>query len=853
MPVVDERQSGGNGGSSEPLTTTTQSFLTEPVSLWTGTIDFSNADIFVAVGAAVDVVPADAEWVIFNLGGEVANQPPVGTSHWIPISQFDGLVVDTAGSAPGSDSQVTLSDFYRATATGTTARRDIAISWTTSRQLLMSSDASSEDLINAQVWTVKGVEAVTSVTGAADPSDATGGSGFGLIEPKADYDVDDVGKFIIENRLLKRIELYHQDGHAKMVGGMATPGTWHLLGDEDEGGGAGAHFRGFHTRSRQISGEVADDFYASRTYGDFEIYSTTPNRWDAYNPFEENSYWDSFTPVGGTAIDIDQNFQVVDTREEAFDTITAAGQAFVVLTTREVIVAASYVAPAAEHTEYRAVLYIPPGIESGGSAGRTKVYYRESATERLGALTDLDSTYTSGYARLAFNTAADEDLFDGGEIEDFFVAAASVSADIDARGGTAADGQVFELPVGFWSVQLAALTSSTSNAAGGMLLMRVASGADEIVAAAEQSWSSDTDAAGTTLDSTFFLNAVDVDVTDGDQFYALHYEPDAANGHDLSYYLHIEERTAASGEGASPGGGGQASEGGAAGGAGGALLRLYQAEAAGTTPGDPPDPWSSADGFETDFGDWTTDPPALGSDEVLWVANGGTLLDDNGDRQNRAWQVYITLAEQYSVSIQDLNSYTLDSTADGIRFVRSILTTGPGVWDRIEDGTDGWIVVVDDEEAYANALLPTQVNEIVGGFDAEWFREIEVEVYTFGGFTGGNPSNLGVKSPWTYRRADGRNWTEGYDSAVNEMELGVFKMRLYDENGLNGVVVLEDSASVELGPGLGPPSAGNPPRRIAFRFKLIGQNAANPNNLTHIIIGPYSGVNHYARMTVRMR
>ena len=46
--------------------------------------------------------------------------------------------------------------------------------------------------------------------------------------------------------------------------------------------------------------------------------------------------------------------------------------------------------------------------------------------------------------------------------------------------------------------------------------------------------------------------------------------------------------------------------------------------------------------MRTSFSPWTTDPPTLGSNEVLWVANGGTVLDSSNSVQNRAWQKYPT-------------------------------------------------------------------------------------------------------------------------------------------------------------------------------------------------------------------
>ena len=301
------------------------------------------------------------------------------------------------------------------------------------------------------------------------------------------------------------------------------------------------------------------------------------------------------------------------------------------------------------------------------------------------------------------------------------------------------------------------------------------------------------------------------------------------------------------------GAGGQAAPSENANNNGSTFLRLYQAEAAGVTPGDPVDPWSLADGFVEDFGDWVEDPPVLASGEVLWVANGGTSLDSNGARQNRAWQVYATLTEQYAVTIQDTTTYTLDRNTAGLRFVRSMLPAGWGAWKRLEDGTDGWVDVITDEYAYAPNLASSFQHSIAGGFDAEYFREIEIEARSFGNFdANSNPINLGGKDQWRYRRTQG-DWTEEFDPTDNRIYHGAFKMRYYDEIGLSGLAVLSNAIDDEVTGGLGPPGAGLPPRRTAFRVKLIGENTTNPNNIIAVRIGPFAAANHYMLVSVRMR
>ena len=41
---------------------------------------------------------------------------------------------------------------------------------------------------------------------------------------------------LVENGRIKKVIREHHDGHAKTVGGTASPGTWSHVGNVDEGG-----------------------------------------------------------------------------------------------------------------------------------------------------------------------------------------------------------------------------------------------------------------------------------------------------------------------------------------------------------------------------------------------------------------------------------------------------------------------------------------------------------------------------------------------------------------------------------------------------------------------------------------
>ena len=92
--------------------------------------------------------------------------------------------------------------------------------------------------------------------GQSDGVAGPGGDGIdGFISPKDSYEDSDIGKGLWENGLLKRVERELHTGHGKTVGGVADPGEWVVIGDSgDEGGGAGAHFRGWHNRPDGLTG-----------------------------------------------------------------------------------------------------------------------------------------------------------------------------------------------------------------------------------------------------------------------------------------------------------------------------------------------------------------------------------------------------------------------------------------------------------------------------------------------------------------------------------------------------------------------------------------------------------------------
>ena len=209
---------------------------------------------------------------------------------------------------------------------------------------------------------------------------------------------------------------------------------------------------------------------------------------------------------------------------------------------------------------------------------------------------------------------------------------------------------------------------------------------------------------------------------------------------------------------------------------GNTFVRLYRKAQADAQPAEPGPAYTGGEYVAlTAFGLWKVDPPALSGTQVLWVANGGTVLDSGGNVQNRDWQIYVSLVEQYAEHFQDSDTYSLTLTADS-RFVRSFTTNGPGAWKRIEDGTNGWVDLVTNVKAHNSNRYTVVRHGITGGFDATFFTEIELELTACGRWPA---DNLGMNGIVRFRR-QGTYWTSGAttenNSALNTPGHGSFKV-----------------------------------------------------------------------------
>ena len=277
--------------------------------------------------------------------------------------------------------------------------------------------------------------------------------------------------------------------------------------------------------------------------------------------------------------------------------------------------------------------------------------------------------------------------------------------------------------------------------------------------------------------------------------------------------------------------------------------KVYQAIASGLgLPLDPPAIWNTTTAeFEDDFSPWSRTPPTLTANQILAVADGFSILDDQDVRQNGAWAKFFSLTEQYCSIIQDNSTYTLDGTVAGLRFSRSLLANGWGAWGPLENGNDGWVEIFSDINAYSGNASNIDGN-LITPIDCTYFDEIEFDFRTHGMADGGNP---GGRAQWHYRRTEG-NWSDRLEAALNHTGLGSFKLWYYDEFGFNGIAAqsanFRDDFIGNIGSGVDQPT-----RRYSFLFHLNIEGVLTPNLINGYQIGPFSGANQYSTLTVRMR
>ena len=204
---------------------------------------------------------------------------------------------------------------------------------------------------------------VTETTGG-EASSISGSSllagSFANATPPAE---DTVG--LIENieGVLYEHDRRHHDGHGKMIGGTASPGTWITLSHDD--------FLGFFTHSRPPPDNefTHGKFYYGRDYGSFLIHrvhgesgftGVTGNF--TYDPFDEGEPWHEVTIAGA---EVDLNFRGgVDHLSVAFAAANAIGEVFANRGGNEIVYVSEFVAQSDGYDEFFRRIYLSPNAKN---------------------------------------------------------------------------------------------------------------------------------------------------------------------------------------------------------------------------------------------------------------------------------------------------------------------------------------------------------------------------------------------------------------------------------------------------------------------------------------------------------
>ena len=358
---------GGGGGGGGPSATV----LKEPEELWAGDIAATTADtyIFVTNDAAERVILPDDDdiaFVVIDHGSEDAGEPPVGTTHWVPISQFNALDVAAAVSATN---QVTTSDFFRGSATGSFTRRDFSWGLTAARELVFTSDSSAESIVGGSISIIRKV----TVGGGGGGGGGGGDGSSGYITPKDEYDADDLGKRVWENGIDKVVELFTQVGHSRVVAFQELANALSALdadGNNVTTGEAGDLLGIFANLSAVPALSVTDGSWVGLVgSGDFEIQDPTgfysSEHWNSYNPFRGSGTrpWATITLADTTTLDhvpftdpdtgIVSDWRIVNSTGHVERFTTAVGEAFFVQNERKILMVTEYTAHADDEVKYK--------------------------------------------------------------------------------------------------------------------------------------------------------------------------------------------------------------------------------------------------------------------------------------------------------------------------------------------------------------------------------------------------------------------------------------------------------------------------------------------------------------------
>ena len=300
----------------------------------------------------------------------------------------------------------------------------------------------------------------------------------GWIPPQGTYLTEHVNKFLVDNGNIKKVVREHHDGHAKTVGGTASPGTWAHVGNVDEGGAADAHFRGFQHRASDVTTPVTGDFYCEIGTWDFQVFSSlSGSRWTNYDPFETGAYWASIFVLGVATIPAGGWLDVA-TRALAFDDVTVLNSVYIIRNTHDIIMATAIVLPVAADEKIEPQLWKPP------TANPTAEWWGESQLEKY-ADPALVTFFANKFYRLTYKQNEPDRYWNGGDMIGVEVSdgADAPNYDLITRNLAAevrGDHKVFTFQPGRYRVHTRLWSSAEAIFSLGIFVYEVMSGVDDI-------------------------------------------------------------------------------------------------------------------------------------------------------------------------------------------------------------------------------------------------------------------------------------------------------------------------------------------------------------------------------------
>lgn len=462
--------SGGGGGG--PVTEVLTTRITR--TTFHGSLDTNDAGDFEDVPGMI-AAPANWTYAMINFGADSDGE--AGSAHRATIdkAEFDVWLYSNAGDSPLDTNGRHFRDFpSNAPASVNAYGRDVFIGKDIDDKFIFATATVARNLFQLVVTFVLEEDVTVVSTGVE-----------GWISPQDEYGEDSIGKYLIDEGQLKQVERTYEAGHIKTVGALGEPGDWYDIPPDDEGGGPGQHWRGWHTRGNQVTNPdpVLGDFFGDRLYGSFESFhdgTGAGTGWREYNPFRGNNYWAGSITIGVDVVDIISNgFYNVDSIVHAFNATEQAGEVFAIPSAERIVISKAVVDSEPAHVRIEPRVWVQP------LAVRASPYAMWYGEGQVSKYPDPSARVFIGhrYYRLTFASNHPNKYWNGGHAMGARIldAVDSPNYDLitrDALVELRGDKKVLELDYGRYRVKLRAWGNGFVLSSFGIFIYTVLEGAD---------------------------------------------------------------------------------------------------------------------------------------------------------------------------------------------------------------------------------------------------------------------------------------------------------------------------------------------------------------------------------------